>query len=57
MTKNIYEQLQSASDNAVQESIEFCKKGDVKLSLFWKNASKGYKLKAQRVTLKSLEIK
>ena len=55
--KNIYEQLQSASDKAVQESIEFCKKGDFKLSLFWKNASKGYKLKAQRVNLKSLEIK
>ena len=43
---NNYEKLMNKSDECCLKAIEFARKGDWNMAIFWKNASIGYKEKA-----------
>lgn len=46
-----YEYLMNSSDECCRKAIEFYKKGDVPMSIFFKNASEGFKSKALELTI------
>ena len=53
-----YEYLINRSDECCRKAIEFYKKGDVLMSIFFKNASEGFKTKALELTIdEGLKIK
>ena len=46
-----YEYLMNSSDECCRKAIEFYKNGDVPMSIFFKNASEGFKIKALELTI------
>ena len=46
-----YEYLMNSSDECCRKAVEFYKKGDVPMSIFFKNASEGFKSKALELTI------
>ena len=53
-----YEYLMNSSDECCRKAVEFYKKGDVPMSIFFKNASEGFKTKALELTIdEGLKIK
>lgn len=53
-----YEYLMNSSDECCRKAVEFYKKGDVPMSIFFKNASEGFKTKALELTIEEgLKIK
>ena len=46
-----YEYLMNNSDECCIKAVEFYKKGDVPMSIFFKNASEGFKTKALELTI------
>lgn len=46
-----YEYLINRSDECCRKAIEFTKKGDVSMVMFFKNASEGFKIKALELTI------
>ena len=53
-----YEYLMNSSDECCRKAVEFYKKGDVSMTMFFKNASEGFKSKALELTIdEGLKIK
>lgn len=53
-----YEYLMNNSDECCRKAVEFYKKGDASMSIFFKNASEGFKSKALELTIdEGLKIK
>ena len=46
-----YEYLMNNSDECCRKAVEFYKKGDIPMSIFFKNASEGFKSKALELTI------
>lgn len=46
-----YEYLMNSSDECCRKAVEFYKKGDVPMTMFFKNASEGFKCKALGLTI------
>lgn len=53
-----YEYLMNSSDECCRKAVEFYKKGDVPMYIYFKNASEGFKTKALELTIdEGLKIK